>query len=427
MKLIQRSLRVLPAGLGLTLAAAALFLLLGRIERTVEAAGEVRIERYQVVRPQVAGLVSGVLVEPGERVARGQVLLELRDYDSQRDRITVQQSLNDARDRLEKSRVERRLLGESVQPREIRKQAAELGQNSLETSLSASKVKTAEIQLQGAKEHLAKIRKLSELGLSSQQDLEQAIREEQLAEQQLAQSGLEERMVRIRRPALDNDLDLLKSEQNRQISSLDVEIRGLEDQVAQWTAQLRELDKLAGLRTIRAEMDGVVVGAPMRDLLGRSVKPGEDLFNVIDVTSISFVTRVPEQAIVRVRAGQTAYIEIAGLPKQRFDVFQGEVGGVDQEPAAKTGDGPILYPVRIQLETPWITLAEGRRFYLRSGMQGVAKIAYRRNVPIFDALFDLLVGRSEVGASRHKPRDSKRIFHVAGLPASAERSARHER
>jgi hypothetical protein len=323
--------------------------------------------------------------------------------------------------------VERRLLGESVQPREVRKQIAEFGQNSIETALSASKVKAAEIQSQGAKDHLAKIRKLAELGLSSQQDLEQAIREEQLAEQQLAQSRLEERMVRIRRPSLDNDLDLLKSEQNRQLSSLDAEIRDLEDQVAQWTAQIRELDKLASLRTIRAEMDGVVTGAPMRDLLGRSVKPGEELFNVIDVTSISFVTRVPEQAIVRVRAGQTAYIEIAGLPKQRFDVFEGEVGAVDQEPAAKTGDGPILYPVRIQLDTPWITFAEGRKFYLRSGMQGLAKIAYRRNVPIFDALFDLLVGRSEVGASRHKPRDEKRVLHVAGLPAVAERSTHHER
>jgi multidrug efflux pump subunit AcrA (membrane-fusion protein) len=136
--------------------------------------------------------------------------------------------------------------------------------------------------------------------------------------------------------------------------------------------------------------------------VGRSVQAGEVLFNVVDVTSIAFVTRVPEQDIVRVRAGQTAYIEIAGLPKQRFDVFQGEVGTVYQEPDAKAGAGTILYPVRIQLDTPWINLAEGGKFYLRSGMQGVAKIAYRRNVPILDALLDTLLGGSEVSANDRK-------------------------
>jgi multidrug resistance efflux pump len=394
-KIVRRALRVLPAGIGLTLLAGGLFLLLGRIDRTVEAGGEVRVERYQVVRPQIAGLVSGVLVEPGARVTRGQVLLQLEDFQSQRDLITVRQSLNAASASLEKSRVERRLLAEGVQPLELRRQSAELGQSSLEAAVSASKVQESEILLQGAKDRLAKARKLSELGLLSQQDLEQAIQEKLVEEQRLAQSRLAEQLARSRQPSLANDLALLKQEQNRQLSALDAEIASLQDQVAQWTAQLREIESLLRLRTLRAEMDGVVTGVPVRDLLGRSVKAGEDLFTIIDVASISFLTRVPEQGIVRVRAGQTAYVEIAGLPKQRFDVFQGEVGVVEQAPETKADNGPILYPVRIRLATPWITLAEGGRFYLRSGMQGVAKIAYRRNVPLFDAIFDELVGRSE--------------------------------
>ncbi|HVG08063.1 MAG TPA: efflux RND transporter periplasmic adaptor subunit [Thermoanaerobaculia bacterium] len=405
--MIHRAVRMLPAGVGLILAGALLFLLLGRVERTVEAGGEVRVERYQVVRPQVAGLVSGVFVEPGETVARGQVLLDLKDYESLRDLITIRQSLNEARARLEKAQVERRLLGEDVQPLEIRRQDAELGQSSIEAALSTSRVREAEIQLQGARDRLAKARKLSELGLVSSQDLEQAVQQEQIEQQRLAQSRLEERAARLRRPALDNDRELLKGEQHRALSALDADIGSFEDQVAQWTAQLRELEKLMRLRTIRAEMDGVVTGAPMRSLLGRSVQAGEDLFNIIDVTSISFVTRVPEQAIVRVRAGQAAYVEIAGLPKQRFDIFEGEVGTVYQEPEPKVGESTILYPVRIRLETPWITLTEGGRFYLRSGMQGVARIAYRRNVPIFDALWDELSGRSEVSTGGRK---------VAGLP-----------
>jgi multidrug resistance efflux pump len=406
MKVIHRAIRVLPASVGLVLAAAALFLFLVRIERTVEAGGEVRVERYQVVRPQVAGLVSGVLVQPGERVLQGQVLVELKDYESQRDLITVRQSLNESRARLQKSLVERRLLGDGIQPLQIRKQAAELGQNEVEAALGASKVKQADIQLKGARDRLAKAQKLSGLGLISQQDVEQAEQEEKLQEQRLAQSRLEERATRLRGPSLDNDLEILKREQNRELSSLDAEIQSLEGEVADWAAQLQQLEKIMSFHTLRAEMDGVVTGAPPRDLLGRSVRAGEDLFNIVDVTSISFVTRVPEQDIVRVRAGQTAYIEIAGLPKQRFDIFQGEVGTVDQEPDTKAGAGTILYPVRIQLDTPWITLNEGGRFYLRSGMQGVAKISYRQNVPILQALLDTLAGRSEVSASDRNRRRS---------------------
>jgi len=399
MKTIRRILQALFLGSGLTISVGVLFLLLVRIERTVEAEGEVRVERFQVVRPQVTGLVSGVFVEAGETVSRGQALVALKDYELQRDLITARQSLNEARTRLEKSLVERRLLTADIQPLEVRKQAAELGQNAFEVALSASKVTQAEIELKGARDQLVKVRKLAGLGVMSQRDVEQAEQQQQLEEQRLAQSRLEERMVRFRRPSLDNDLELLKRQQNRQLSALEAEVRSLEGQVEQGAAQCQALEKLMSLHTLRAEMAGVVTGASLHDLLGRSVRPGEDLFNVIDVKSISFETRVPEQGIVRVRAGQRAYVEILGLPKQRFDVFHGEVGAVEQAPSAKEGAGPILYPVKIRLRDPWVVLAEGRTFYLRSGMQGTAQIAYRQNVPLLDALLDVLVGHSEVRPS----------------------------
>src|SRR5205085_1857591 len=111
-----------------------------------------------------AGLVSGVFVQPGEIVSQGQALVELKDFESQRDLITVRQSLNEARARLQKSLVEHRFLVDDIQPLEVRKQAAELGQNAVETALSASKVTQAEIQLKGVRDRLAKVQKLAGLG-----------------------------------------------------------------------------------------------------------------------------------------------------------------------------------------------------------------------------------------------------------------------
>jgi HlyD family secretion protein len=395
MNTIRWALRLLPIGAGFVLIAVVVFVCLARIERTVEARGEVRVERYQMVRPQVSGLITQVFVQPGDRVEKGEALVQLEDYDFQRNLITVRQSLDEARSRLQKLRVERRLLGEDLHPLEIRRQSAELDRSSVEADLSASRAKEAEIQLEAARHRRTKTQKLSELGLLSEQELEEAKQAELIAEQKLAQSRLEERLARARRPSAHDDLALLKSEQRRQLGAVEAEIRELEYQVEQWAAQLAQLETLTRLHTIRARIAGVVSGSPTNELIGRYVKTGDNLFSVIDDTSIYFVTRVPEQAIVRVRSGQTAYVEIAGLPKQRFDIFRGEVGTVSQEPDQQEVQDLTLYPVQIQLKTPWIPLEEGR-FYLRSGMQGVARIAYRRNVPVVNAIYDLLVGRSEV-------------------------------
>src|SRR5438132_14415807 len=110
-------------------------------------------------------------------------------------------------------------------------------------AVRAPTVTKAEIQLKGVRDRLAKVQKLAGLGVMSQQDVEQAIQQQQLEEQRLAQSRLEEQMTRIRRPSLDNDLELLKRGQNRQLSALEAEIRSLEDQVAQWAAQRQEIEK----------------------------------------------------------------------------------------------------------------------------------------------------------------------------------------
>ena len=148
--------------------------------------------------------------------------------------------------------------------------------------------------------------------------------------------------------------------------------------------------------TLRAAMPGVVIGSPVNELLGQYVQAGEALFSIIDVSSIFFVTPVPEQALVQVRPGQPANVEITGLPKRQFKIFSGSVDKVvahDLGPP-QPGDLP-LFPVHIQLQTPWLRLDEGR-FYLRSGMRGSAKIAYRRNMPMLEVIYDFLVGNPRV-------------------------------
>jgi hypothetical protein len=54
-------------------------------------------------------------------------------------------------------------------------------------------------------------------------------------------------------------------------------------------------------------------------------------------------------------------------------------------------DPASLYPVEIHLRQPWVVW-EGNRTYVRSGMRGRAKIAYREDVSVLRAIYEALTG-----------------------------------
>jgi multidrug resistance efflux pump len=397
MKTIRWILRLLPAGVACVLLLVLALVFFCRIERTVEARGEIRVRHYSVVRPQVAGLVVQVKAEPGDLVKRGQALIQLQDNDLQRELISARQRLAEARSRLHKLLLEQQIRSEAIHPLEIERQRFEIDRSSIEAALSASKVVEMEIELDAARQRHLQAAELARSGLISQRDLQQARQAELSAEQRLRQGRLQQRIVQSRRPFLDNELRLLQSEQRRSLGELEASLRECEAELGEWTEQWRQLERLKGLHTLRASMDGVVIGSSTNELLGQHVQAGQELFSVIDVSSIFFVTHVPEQALVRVRSGQPAYVEIAGLPKNQFKLFPGRVGKVSQEPELDPEGKVPFYPVQIQMSNPWIALEEGR-FYLRSGMRGSAKIAYRRNVPVLEAIYEFLIGKPQIPA-----------------------------
>jgi multidrug resistance efflux pump len=383
----------------------------------VEAQGEIQVRHYNVVRPQVAGLVVRVNAEPGDFVRKDQVLIELQDYDLQRELISARQRLAEARSRLDRLLLERRIRSEAIHPLEIGRQWFEIERSSIEASLSASKVVEAEIELDAARQRYLQAEELARSGLISQRDLRQALQAKLSAEQRLKQSRLQEQLARSRRPSLETELRLLQSEQRRLAGELEASLRDSESAVEEWTGQWRQLERLTRLHTLRASRDGVVISSPINELLGQHVQAGQELLNIIDVSSIFFVTNVPEQALVRVRPGQPAYVEIAGLPKNQFKVFPGQVEKVSQEPELDPKIGHPFYPVQIQIGNPWITLDEGR-FYLRSGMRGTAKIAYRRNVPVLEAVYDFLTGKPQLPAAdeRGHPESPPKIGFMGSHP-----------
>jgi multidrug resistance efflux pump len=413
-KWLRRLLRLLPVAIFMILAAGAAVLVLGRVERTVDARGEIRVERYQVVRPAVSGIVVEVLVAPGDQVSVGQVVARLRDAELRRQRLSVRQQLREARARITALRRERDLLNHQRHPLELTQKRREIERLHIEADLSASQVREREIRVEAASKALERSEELREAGLLSEQGLQEAQFGKLALEQQLERGQLEENLTRASLPALDGELRLLAVEQRQALGRMDGDIAELEERIRRWAGELGQLKQLTAAHEIRAGMDGVVLGTPVNDLLGRRVEAGDELLSIIDTKEIFFVTEMPEQAIVRVRSGQIAQVEITGLPKQRFDIFWGQVGKVSQAPMATVVDGAILYPVEIQLHKPWVELAEGR-FYLRNGMRGQAKIAYQHNVSFARVIYDVLVG---------EPKPPPKLDETNVSEASSQSAAR---
>jgi len=392
MKAIRRVLRTIPVLIGVLLLFALAFLAAGRIDRTVDARGAVRVERYQVVRPQVSGLLAAVRVQPGDVVKPGQVLAELRDYDLEREILSVERQLLQARSTLNDKRRRQGLLTERIQPVETAKGQEEI--RSLEVGIErrTARVRELRVELEAERNRLKRSLELGRLGLISATEVEEAKNRVDQGEWKLRQGELEEGEARAELAARRQGQQLLGDQQQGSRLDLGGEVRDLELQASRLEDQLRHLRELADLHTLRAAQGGIVVGPPPEDLVGRKPASGEELFQVIDVQSIEFVAHVMEEQIVKIRPGQKVYVEIAGLPKRHFDVFRGKVRQVGQLPHLDEAQGRILYDVTIALPSPWAELERGR-FYLRNGMQGEAKIVYREEVTILAALRDSLLGR----------------------------------
>ena len=369
-----------------------IFLTVIRIEGTVEAQGEVLAERYQVIRPQVSGLVQELLVEPGEAVEAGQILARLADGDFERELLQAERTLIQTQAQLEQRRAELDLLTRQIHPVEREQQEFKLWINPLDEELSAAYILEAELEQRAATERYERAKKLSDLGLFSEQELAEALQDKLLAEQRVARSRLEDSLARQRVIELETANRLLTAQQERQRVELGLRIRELEALAGEQRRELERLNHQGALLTVAAGMDGIVLSPPLNDLLGRRVQAGEELLTLVDVSSIFFEIGVPEQAIVRVRTGQKAFVEVTGLPKRQFRPFDGRVERVAHHAATAAADREPLYPVQIGLDEPWVDLGESR-FFLRQGMRGVAHISYRQNLRIVTAFYEFLIGR----------------------------------
>ena len=259
--------------------------------RWAEGTGYITTEREAEVRPSAEGAIAAVLVEDGQEVKEGELLLQLKDSVQ---RASCEQSRRQLR--ADQARLDHLI---SVQ--------------SLDTSKLSEQIFQAKRRLTVAQNRLKKMQSSSS-GFSKQ-EVEEARLEVDLATSRVA------------------ELELPRAEvMAKQITVLKEGIEAGRKAVTLHEAQV-------SLRQVRAAVSGVL--ALNRFAIGEVVKPDHVLGQIFDRGSSWLVRlKLSERDISYVRTGQRVRVELSARPSWRYGYLWATVSRITPVITPRsTGDG----------------------------------------------------------------------------------------
>lgn len=256
----------------------------GPMLRQVRGAGALVPERARQVSAVTSGRVERILVQPGDTVRPGTVLVELSNPDLQLQALQAEQQLAAAEAQLVNTR------------------------SSLESQMLSQEATVARVKAdyQDAERQARAAGELAAKGLIAEQELR---RSEERAEQLRATLAAEQRRLEVFRASRDEELAV----QQAQV-----------DRLRQVVAFQRSL--MASL-AVRAGAAGVLRDLPLEE--GQWVLAGTRLATVVQPGRLKAQLRVPETQARDVMVGQVAMIDL------RTDTVRGRVSRVD--PASQNG------------------------------------------------------------------------------------------
>ena len=285
--------------------------------------GKVEASRKAELTFQVAGTLVQFPVKEGQKVAKGDLIAQLRQDE-------FEARLQALQGRLDKSRAELRALRSGERPEQIRRLDAQL--------------RAAEAKLTNAQSMFDRDRRLF---------AQRAIAREEFEKSQTAFRVAQEEF-RAAREAREKGTIAREEE----VEAKEGVVRGLEAQVVEANVQLED-------STMRAPYDGVVAKRFVE--LDKNVTPNQPVVKFQDVDEIAVAVDVPETVMAAdLRSADLVQIvaEFTAAPGLQFPVHIKEM-------AQKADPVTQTFRVRVSMKTP-----EG--VTLLPGMSATVRITYRR-------------------------------------------------
>jgi multidrug efflux pump subunit AcrA (membrane-fusion protein) len=339
--------------------AALLVMFVGHWELKIPAESRVLPRNEMTVRPETSGVVVEVLVREGRRVAKGEVLARLRDFDKQ-------QRISDLKGQLDQKTSELALLRAGARQEEIdRKQKlvdtkkmelANARRNQEQRSALEQNLQRSQSELQLDQQTLKRTQEMWDSGLVARAELEKAqtavtVRQREIGQieasiRALTESSDREFDLKTRELAeAESDLRLtLVGNRPEQIREVEAEVNKLHGQVDLLEQELQKTD-------VRAPIDGVVSTPFVERKLNQSLSAGDELCRLVDISRVTVEMQVPEKEMADVHPGNPVMVLPRSLPtldlKGRVDFIA---------PVAQSVNGQQVVVVRSELPNEGLTL-----------------------------------------------------------------------
>ncbi len=290
----------------------------------ITANGKVVAVQTVNLSPKMAGRVAELLVEQGDRVARGALIARMENADLEAQRAQVLAGIAQAKARLEQLRNGTR--GE------------ELAQAESAVQQAVAQVDQARSRLQLATERATRNRTLYNQGAISRDRLDEVLNEERTAEAALSQAE-------ARVGELENRLQQLRN------GARPEEIAQAEAQLAEAEARLQAIDTQLDESFVRAPFSGIVTqkyaveGAFVTPTTAASTTSSATSTSIVALASgLEILATVPEVDIGQIKMGQEVEIRTDAYPDQ---VFRGRVRLI--APAAVEEQNVTSFQVRVTI------------------------------------------------------------------------------
>ena len=324
------------------------WLALARTEEIVVAAGQLEpVGSVQDIQMPVGGVAEQILVEEGDSVKAGQVLMKLDTEATEEQRLSLEKTIKLKREQLTLKEEEKR------NTMQVNQEEVLMLENNLELQV----------------EILKRYEQLESAG---------AFSEVQYLNQQNVVAEIQGRLMQS------------KADRLRQMALLDQQTAQLKSELADLNGKLVETKVTLRYQQLKSPVDGVVFDLKPTSR-GFTAQSTQTVMKVVPMGSLEAKVEVPSNKIgfVKVPFGcpeerevcMNADISIDSFPSTDFGVLKGKVSRIGSdalEPDPQEQRQELSFPVTIQLDNQQLKLKNGTSLPLQVGMSLTANIKLRK-------------------------------------------------
>ena len=330
------------------------WLAIARTEEVVVATGKLEpVGNVKNVRIPPGAVVEAILVKNGQRVSKGEALIQLDQESSGEQLKSLKKGVDEKTTQI--SQKQQQLLLKKLERERT-------------LDLNREQVASARTNLVLEQEILDRYS-----GLSTDGAVPELQYLQQLNRVQEIKGELTKREIDGRRQI--NQID-------QQIEQLNAELAGLRSERAQLNADLTEVRVTNKNQTLRAPVDGIVFDLKINNpgFVSQSMS-SEVVLKVVPFNTLEADVMIPSNKIGFVRQGQSADISIDSFPASDFGVLEGTVETVGSDalpPDPQQMRQEYTYPAVITLKSQQLKLNSGKELPLQVGMSLTANIKLRK-------------------------------------------------